>query len=105
MGECERAVLGRKKSRGKELPPLLLQHKHWKSDILHEIPGNTPDINSLSIRATKCGVYLGVIRFHSLRQFSSKIIKEISNQGYFGEKKIKSIVEIYTDSAPEDITW
>lgn len=75
----------------------------WSNSQLCSI--RVPVSCGLSIRATKCGIYFGVIRFHSLRQFSSKIIKEISNQRYFGEKKIKGIVEIYTDPAPEDIPW
>lgn len=64
-----------------------------------------PISSSLSIKATKSSIYFWVIHFHSLQQFSSKNIKEILNQGYFGEKKIKNIVEIYIDSAPEDISW
>lgn len=57
----------------------------------------------LSIKATKSSIYFGVIHFHSLQQFSSENIKEILNQGYLGKKKIKIIVGIDVESAPEQI--
>lgn len=42
----------------------------WSNSQLCSI--RVPVSCSLSIRATKCGIYFGVIRFHSLLQFSSK---------------------------------